>query len=155
EMMLINRKLVVLLALVSIAGAAVYTASSRGTWSGVPEMSETPSAERMVTAPGTVEPISEEIELSSELPGKIERLSVDEGSPVRAGEVIAVIANRDYQAQVASARAALDSRSAALRLVVNGARQQEREQALAQVAEADAVLANAVAVRDRRRDLLE
>jgi HlyD family secretion protein len=66
-----------------------------------------------------------------------------------------VIANPDYRAQVASAQATLGEREAALRRVTNGARTQERREALAAVEEADVVLANAVTERDRRRELLE
>jgi HlyD family secretion protein len=66
-----------------------------------------------------------------------------------------VLANGDYAAQLASAQATLLDREAALRLVINGARTQERLEAQALVEEADAVLTNAVAERDRRRGLLE
>jgi multidrug resistance efflux pump len=82
-------------------------------------------------------------------------VSIEEGSAVRAGQTIAVLVNADYAAQVASARATLQERQAALRRVVNGARTQERLEAQAAVEEADAILGNALAERDRRRDLLE
>jgi HlyD family secretion protein len=102
-----------------------------------------------------VEPISEEIDVGSELTGKLDRVLVEEGDAVRAGQVVAVLANREHQSQVASARATLDDRLAALRRLVNGARQEERREALAAVDETEAVVTRAVADRDRRRRLLE
>jgi HlyD family secretion protein len=148
-----KRRVIAVLALLSIAGGAVYTAtSSRSGDTAPPPHRDSPSP-RMVTAPGTVEPISEEIEIGSELPGKLDRV-VDEGASVRAGQVVAMLANRDYRAQVAAARATLDDRTTALRRLLNGARAEERHEALAAVEEADAVLANAVSERDRRRELV-
>jgi HlyD family secretion protein len=148
-----KRRVIAVLTLLSIAGAVVYTAASYRSTDTAPPARCDSSPTRMVTAPGTVEPISENVEISSELPGKLDRV-VDEGLAVHAGQVIAVLANRDYHAQVAAARATLDDRITALRRLVNGARAEERQEALAAVEEADAVLANAVAERDRRRQLV-
>jgi HlyD family secretion protein len=109
----------------------------------------------VIAAVGAVEPVSEEIDIGSELPGKLDRVLVEEGSAIRAGQVIAVIANREFAAQVASAEATLQERIAALRRVTNGARGAERRQAEADVDAADAELANTLALRDRRRELLQ
>jgi ABC exporter DevB family membrane fusion protein len=149
-----KRKAMTVLAVGLIAGAAVYAAASRRTTDLGPTSGKPPGV-LTVTAPGTVEPLSEEVDVGAELAGKLAVVLVDEGAPVRAGQVIAVIANREYTAQVASAKAALKEREAASRRVVNGARTSERLEAQAAVEEAEAVLANARSARDRRRQLLE
>jgi HlyD family secretion protein len=137
----------------SIVGGAVYVATSLPAANPPLAAREAPRG-IVVTAPGSVEPVSEEIAVGSELTGKLDSVLIEEGSAVRAGQTIAVIANADFVAPVASAKATLEEREAALRRVVNGARTQERLEAQAAVEEADAILANALAERDRRRDLL-
>ncbi|HYP28142.1 MAG TPA: efflux RND transporter periplasmic adaptor subunit [Blastocatellia bacterium] len=106
-----------------------------------------------VAAPGRVEPASEEIKVSSELRGKIRSVLVEEGDGVKAGQVLAVLENDDYRAQVASAEARLRQEQAELRLVVNGARGQERRQAWESVKEAEAMLENASQEMARRQSL--
>lgn len=59
-------------------------------------------------------PVSGNIEVTTvdvafKIPGKIEKLMVDEGDPVKAGQLIASLEHRDLQAQKARAEAALDS----------------------------------------------
>jgi ABC exporter DevB family membrane fusion protein len=104
--------------------------------------------------PGLVEPLSEEVRVSAQIGGRLERVTVEEGDPVKAGQVLAVIDNLDYRARVESAEAEVQVREAVRRRVVNGARQQERAEATAAVAEAEAVLENARADSARRRNLL-
>jgi HlyD family secretion protein len=150
------KRTLIAVASVGMLGAAVYSAAYfRVEGSSTSESASESPRSRVISAPGAVEPVSEEIDVGCELPGKVEKMFVEEGSRVRAGQTIAVIANRDYAAQVASAEAALQDREAALRRVANGARAQERLHAQAAVDAADAVLANAVAVRTRRTQLLQ
>jgi multidrug resistance efflux pump len=104
--------------------------------------------------PGLVEAPSEEVQVSAQIGGRLERVLVDEGDHVRAGQVVATIEGADFAARVSSARATLSLREAELRRVINGARQQERAEAAAVLAEADAVLANARQEQDRRQNLL-
>ena len=104
--------------------------------------------------PGLVEPASEEVRVSAQVGGRLERVLVDEGERVTAGQVLAIVDNLDYRARVESARADLALRDAARRRVVNGARSQEREEAAANLAEAQAVFDNAAADAERRRGLL-
>jgi HlyD family secretion protein len=113
-----------------------------------------PVAPAPAAGPGLVEPVSEEVRVSAQVGGRLEQVLVDEGQRVTAGQVLAIIDNRDYRARVASARADLALRNAARRRVENGARVQERQEAAAGVAEADAVLANATADAERMRGLL-
>ncbi len=107
----------------------------------------------IVAGPGRVEPVSEDIKLSSELNGKLKSVLVDEGDRVRAGQLLAELANDDYRAQVASDEAHVKEKEAELRKVVNGARAEERREAQAAVTEAQAVMETARCEMDRRRQL--
>jgi HlyD family secretion protein len=112
------------------------------------------SASPVAAGPGLVEPLSEEVRVSAQIGGRLDRVLVDEGDRVTAGQVLAVIDNEDYRARVESARADLGRREAERRRVVNGARTQERQEAAAAVAEAEAILENARAEQVRRQNLL-
>jgi HlyD family secretion protein len=106
-----------------------------------------------IVAPGRVEPASEEVKISSQVPGKLASVPLEEGDRVHRDQVIAVIANEDYRARLASAEAHLKLREAELQRIVNGAREQERREALALVKEAEAVLANAKSDLARKQEL--
>lgn len=113
-----------------------------------------PDAPEMAAGPGLVEPVSEEIRVSAQIGGRLAAVLVDEGDRVKAGQLLAVIENADFVARVASARAELALQQAQLRRVLNGARPQERLEAAAAVAEADAVTQNARGEQQRRHLLL-
>lgn len=106
-----------------------------------------------VAAPGRVEPASEEIKVSAEIAGKLKSVLVEEGDRIHKDQTLAILENDDYRAQVASAQARLKEREATLRLVVNGARGQERREAMESVKEAEAVMENARVEMERRREL--
>ena len=108
-----------------------------------------------IVAPGRVEPVSEEVKISSQIPGKLASVPLEEGSRVHRGQVIAVIANEEYHARVASAEAQVRLREAALLRIVNGSREQERREAFAAVKESEAVLDNVKAEQVRRQNLLK
>lgn len=109
----------------------------------------------LVGAPGRVEPISEEIEVSSEISGKLESVLVEEGDQVQRGQVIAILANEEYRAQVALMKARLDLKNAELRLIISGARSQERREAWELVKEADVVMKNSRIELERRQQLYQ
>ena len=109
----------------------------------------------LVAGPGRVEPLSENIQIGSELSGKIKSVNVEEGDTVRQGQVLAVLQNDDYRAEVLSAGAQVLAKEATLRKVVNGARTQERSEALSTVRAAEAVMNNARAEMDRRQKLFD
>lgn len=142
------------LVIIGVAAAFFLFSRGGGTQAGsvVLAESERPS---LIAAPGRVEPISEEIRIASEISGKLRSVPVEEGDSVRKGQVIAVIENDDYRAQVASGEARLTERQAVLRRVVNGARDQERREAWEAVEEAKAVLENARAEAERRESLYQ
>jgi multidrug resistance efflux pump len=113
------------------------------------------SGEQVVAAgPGRVEAASEELRVSAAIGGLLERVLVEEGDKVKAGQAVAVLEHADYAARVRSAEAALQLRDAEARRVRNGARAQERADAAAAVHEAEAVLDSAAADVGRRRELL-
>lgn len=108
-----------------------------------------------IAGPGRIEPISEDIQLGSQLSGKLKLVNVSEGDSVRRGQILAVLDNDDYSAQLVSAAAQVEAKEATLRKVTNGARTQERDEALAGVRQAQAVMANAEADLARRRELYQ
>jgi len=112
-----------------------------------------PETPRIVAGPGRVEPISEEIRVSAEVSGKLQTVPVEEGDRITVGHVIAQLDNTDYRARVAAAEATLLQKEAEQRRVVNGARDQERAEALAAVKAAEAVMINARLEAARRRKL--
>jgi len=107
----------------------------------------------VVAGPGMIEPVSENIQLGSELSGQLKSVSVQEGDSVHKGQVLAEIENDDYRAELASARADVEAKEAMLRKVMNGARPQERTEAEASVRAAQAVMENAQAELQRRQEL--
>jgi HlyD family secretion protein len=112
-----------------------------------------PPAPEWIAGPGRVEPITEDIALGSELSGKLRSVLVEEGDHIHKGEVLAVLENDDYRAEVQTAKAQVDAKEAALRKVLNGARWQERRQALSSVREVEAVMNNALSEKERREKL--
>jgi multidrug resistance efflux pump len=109
----------------------------------------------LISAPGRVEAVSEEIRVSSELGGRLVRVPVEEGDRVSKGQVLAVIENDDYVARVSAAEATLAVRQAELERTINGARSQERRAAEATVEAAKAVLDNTRREAERRRNLAD
>ena len=120
---------------------------------GAAAPAQTQAHDSLVAGPGRVEPLSEDIKLGSELSGKLRSVNVEEGDPVQKGQILAVLENDDYLAEVKSAAAQVDAKEATLRKVVNGARRQERLQALSSVHGAEAVMNNAKAEADRYEKL--
>lgn len=101
------------------------------------------SSQNMVVAPGVVEAISEEIEVGAEVAGKIKQVFVDEGVQVLKGQIIAVLENSDFEAQISAektrietlrrqketAQTALLQAQADRERIFNGARTEERREA--------------------------
>jgi HlyD family secretion protein len=110
---------------------------------------------KLIAGPGRVEPVSEDIKLGSELSGKLKSVNVEEGDIIRRGQILAVLENDDGKAQVLSAQAAVKTKEATLRKVMNGARTQERSEALSTVRAAEAVMENALSQKNRYQKLFE
>ncbi len=154
----LSRTSVLLIAFVAFALTVVLTLTSihsRAANNAKTVVAQPSTEPLLVAGPGRVEPISENIQIGSELSGKIKAVNVEEGDTVRKGQVLAVLQNDDYRAEVLSAEAQVRAKEATLRKVVNGARTQERSQALSTVRAAEAVLNNARSEMDRRQKLFE
>lgn len=123
----------------------------------------------VVAAPGVVESVSEEIEVGAEIPGKLKEVLVEEGDAVIKGQIIAVLENADFEAQIATAKAEIETlqrqqETARARLlqaeadrarIFNGSRTEERREALAGYEQTNAVVENAKLEVERRRKLYE
>jgi HlyD family secretion protein len=144
-----------LLVLALILASGAFALRGRAKASAPSAASHSAAGPSLIAAPGRVEPLSEEIKLGSEINGKIKTLLVEEGDRVKRGQLIAVLENDDYRAQVASAEAQLAQSAAELRKTINGARTEERREALAAVNEGQAVMENARADMERRQRLFQ
>jgi HlyD family secretion protein len=111
------------------------------------------AARAIVAGPGRIESASEEVQVSAQLGGKLRRVLADEGDPVVAGQIIAVLENDDYRARVALAEAELRAREADERRIQNGARAEERREAAAALREAETVFETVKSDQDRRMKL--
>lgn len=115
---------------------------------------EMPAGPAWVAAPGRVEPVSEEMRLGFDIAGKIREVLVEEGDTVRQGQILATLSADELTARVEAAEQALAAKEATLAKVLAGARDMERKEARASVAEARAVLDQARLENERRRELL-
>jgi HlyD family secretion protein len=114
-----------------------------------------PQPKAFVVASGRVEPVSEEIEVGTEISGKIKAVLVEEGDQMQQGQHMAILENSDYAAQLAAAEARLAQAQAEWRRVMNGARSQERREARAVVEQTEVVMRNAELELERRQRLLQ
>jgi ABC exporter DevB family membrane fusion protein len=128
---------------------------ARGEPAAQPPAAEPVRPPTLAAGPGRVEPISEEISIGAQVSGRLQAVFIEEGDRVGRGQVVAVIENQDHLARVRSAEAELRLKKAELRRVINGARDQERREAEATLAEAEAVLDNARSELRRRQSLLK
>ncbi len=148
-----KRNVVLIAAAAFIITVSLVWARSRANAVSPAAEAQTSSGPTLIAGPGRVEPSSEDIKIGSELSGKLKSVNVEEGDAIRRGQVLAVLENDDYLAQVKSAEADLSAKDAALRKVLNGARSQERAEAWSSVREAQAVMDNARSEMDRRQKL--
>ena len=89
------------------------------------------AAEFRIFALGRVEGITSEIELRSQLTGRIVELPITEGQFVEQGELLLVLDDQQHLYQVALATAEVELSRANLAHLVNGAHPQERAEAAA------------------------
>lgn len=109
-----------------------------------------PQSGAWVAAAGRVEPVSEEMRLGFDIPGKILDVYVEEGDSVRKSQPLARLVDDDIKARVVQAQANLQAAKAALDKVVAGARSMERIEAAAILREAESVRDNARRENERR-----
>ncbi|MCY7346776.1 MAG: efflux RND transporter periplasmic adaptor subunit [Pyrinomonadaceae bacterium] len=125
------------------------------------------TAKSVVAAPGVVEAISEEIEVGTEIAGKLRSVLVEEGDEVVKGQTIAVLENSDFEAQIRTARANIETlqsgretararvgqAAAERQRIANGARTEERREARADFEQTLPNVENARRELERRRKL--
>jgi HlyD family secretion protein len=114
-----------------------------------------PISKSVIAGPGLVEPNSEDVQIGSELAGKLKQVLAEEGDVVKKGQTLAVLVNDDYHAQVESSRAQVHQAEAAYEKILNGSRAQERGESAAAMRQAEAVEASARADWDRRQKLFD
>jgi len=105
-----------------------------------------------VTAPATVYP-RQQANISSRITAHIRELRVRKGDAVAAGQVLAVLENRDLLAQRDEARAALSDAEANFQKISAGTLPTDVEKARGQVASAEAALNQAQKNYTRRSEL--
>ncbi|MCY4513941.1 MAG: efflux RND transporter periplasmic adaptor subunit [Candidatus Tectomicrobia bacterium] len=95
------------------------------------------------------------VEVFPKIAGHLEELSVEEGDAVRAGQVIARIANAEFEARVAKAAAEVEALQAEWAQMQTGALPEEIAQAVDAVEHTRAELANAEGFANRARGMVE
>ena len=95
------------------------------------------------------------VEVFPKIAGHLEELSVEEGDEVRSGQVIARIADAEFQARVARAAAEVDALQAEWAQMQSGALPEEIAQAVDAVEHTRAELANAEGFAERARGMVE
>ena len=150
-----HKRYVSLAALVLASGSAAFILRGHDKPSAQPAPDKSTVRADLIAAPGRIEPLSEDVRVGSEINGKLKTVLVEEGEHVKRGQLMAELENSDYAAQVASSEAQLGEKEAELRKTVNGARAQERREALAAVKQAEAVVDNARAEMERRQRLYQ
>ena len=110
--------------------------------------------ERYAAAEGKVEvDPGYEVELGSELEGRIESFPVREGDTVRKGDLIAMMVNSDIRAKLRESQAELAVAGSRLKEIASGAREEEIREAAASLESAKAAMEFERASRDRHREL--
>jgi len=107
-----------------------------------------------VTAPASVFP-REQASVAARITAPIRELRVKKGGTVAAGQVLAVLENRDALAQRQEAQAALEDAIASLQKTSAGTLPTDIERARGQLATAEAALNQAQKTYDRRSELFK
>ena len=95
------------------------------------------------------------VEVFPKIAGHLEELGVEEGDTVRAGQVIARIANAEFEARVAKAAAEVEALQAEWAQMQTGALPEEIAQSVDAVEHTRAELANAEGFANRTRGMVE
>jgi HlyD family secretion protein len=80
-----------------------------------------------IEASGTLEAV--EVKVSAKVPGQVDKLFVDEGSQVKAGDTLAILDHSTQDIQWRQAQAGVALADAQYQLLVNGARSEDIQQA--------------------------
>jgi RND family efflux transporter MFP subunit len=158
-------------AVILVAGMLVTLSGCRGqspaSSASNPAGEDPASPKRVRTARVVTQPLEETVAvmgtlaaydqatLKVKVPGRVQTITVDLGSIVRQGQVIAQIEPRDYQLRVEQAEAALAQARARLGLPIEGTDDRVDPEQTALVRQARAVLEEARATYERSARLLE
>ncbi|MCK9538881.1 HlyD family secretion protein [Dokdonella sp.] len=108
-----------------------------------------------IHAGGLVEPLGEERLLIPQVPGRIDRVLVEEGDTVTAGQLVAELENAEQRAALETARAQVTLRRAELERLRNGPRREDIAAARAARDEAAALESQAALDLKRRERMAE
>ncbi|HVR89542.1 MAG TPA: HlyD family efflux transporter periplasmic adaptor subunit [Novosphingobium sp.] len=140
-----NNRLRLGLAMLVVAAALYFAGRALGWWGGADD-------EGGLKLYGNVE--IREVELGFRVGGRIERLLVDEGERVSAGQSLARLDTRPLRDRLATADARLEAAAAGAARDVNGNRPQQIREAEAALADAQATLGESRRLHERRAALL-
>ncbi len=158
-----KKRVIVVLAVVVMIGLSVWSARRYGIQGvaqgtlvpvregGWPRLWPTEAA-RFWELHGNVE--IRETRLGVKVPGRILRLHVDEGDPVKPGLLLAELDTAEFVDAVREAEAALEARRAELTALENGSRPEEIEKARALTEAARVAVRNAEIALHRAKDLM-
>ena len=109
----------------------------------------------LISAPGRVEGLTPEVELRSQIPGRVVQVLVVEGEVVSEGQTLLLVDDRQQMHEAALAQAELDLAQGQLDRLRNGAREQECVEAASEYAARLAELQRAQLELGRRERLRE
>lgn len=116
---------------------------------------KTAQDEVVLACPGRIEGLSEIVKVGAGIDGLIKSVPVKEGQQVAAGELLAEIDRPDLAAALQEARAAVESAVQSRLRLLRGSREEERQVAADQRAEAEARLLQAQKSQQRVQRLFE
>ncbi|MBI4331539.1 MAG: efflux RND transporter periplasmic adaptor subunit [Chloroflexi bacterium] len=153
-----TKRLLALVGLLALASLVAALAATRTMPSPIPTSGRSQAMASQLTASGFIE--AEQVTVAPEFAGRIKELTVEEGTVVKAGQVVAVLDDAILLRQIAQAEAAIDVARANLVLVKAGAREEDVRHRKTLVAQAEAVrdgaktaLENARAISNNPQDI--
>lgn len=132
-----------------VAGLALAVLVAAGVW----WLWREPDRDGALALYGNVE--IRDVRLGFRVPGRLAELTVHEGDPVAADQLLARLDDEPYRQALQAAQARVDAARARLELLRTGSRPQEVQRARAAVREAQAAAADARIELERQRSLQE
>lgn len=148
-----NLRAVAILSAVFLVPVVTACSKASGGQSQQTIPTETSPKRVLVAAQGRLEGRARNAAVGSELDGVVSEVLVEEGDEVEAGQPLARIRCADLRALAAGAEARLEAAQARLRLLLRGARDEERKAAIAGRDAAEQRLARANQYASRQRTL--
>lgn len=118
-----------------------------------PEQAPRSPYENAVAGTGVVEPQTENISIGTQLPGIVVEVLVKVNQQVRAGDPLFRLDDRELRARLKLQQAAVAQAQASLTRLKNLPRSEDRPVSIAKVSEAEAVLADKLALMQRAEEL--